>query len=140
LRVRSDISIAILRDVVLYLCKQYPHKHDLSKARLTKMVYLADWRSAIRRGRQITDIVWQFNHYGPYVDDVVRIARDDPAFEVVQDTNYYGGPKELIRVRDGTPSPSLDEDEREILDFVIGGTASKSWSDFMRLVYSTYPI
>jgi hypothetical protein len=53
--------MARLRDVVAYLCHEYPHKGELSKARLTKMVYLADWRSAIERGSQVTDIEWVFN-------------------------------------------------------------------------------
>ena len=35
--------MAKLVDVVGYLCEHYPHKAELSKARLTKMVYLADW-------------------------------------------------------------------------------------------------
>ena len=36
--------------------------------------------------------------------------------------------------------PSLNKEEREILDFVIASAASKNWTDFQRLVYSTYPI
>jgi hypothetical protein len=39
--------MAELKDIIAYYCKQYPHKAELSKARLTKMVYLADWKSAI---------------------------------------------------------------------------------------------
>jgi hypothetical protein len=132
--------MATLRDVVAYLCEQYPHKNELSKARLTKMVYLADWKSAIERGCQITDILWVFNHYGPYVDDVVDSIRDDPAFEVVRTANVYGDQKELIRLREQVKYPTLTDEDRKILDFVVERTAPKYWNDFIRLVYSTYPV
>lgn len=36
--------------------------------------------------------------------------------------------------------PSVTEEERELLDFVISTSASKNWDDFIKLVYSTYPI
>lgn len=132
--------MAELRDVVAYLVKNYPYKQELSKARLTKMVYLADWRSAITRGKQITNIVWEFNHYGPYVDDIIDVARSDPSFSVKRGRNLYGWPKEVIKASPDIRYESLTEDEKEILDFVIESTAPKYWDEFIRLVYSTYPI
>jgi hypothetical protein len=36
--------------------------------------------------------------------------------------------------------PSLTDDEKELLDYVISSSASKNWDDFIKLVYSTYPI
>lgn len=132
--------MALLRDVILYLCQHYPHKNELSKARLTKMVYLADWRSAILYGRQITDINWRFNYYGPYVDDVVNVARVDPDFNIIQDTNQFGDWKELIRVTNDAQRPILKKSEQAVLDHVIEVTAPKYWNDFIQLVYSTYPI
>ncbi len=50
--------MAALKDIIAYYCDRYPHKEELSKARLTKMVYLADWKSAIVHGKQISDIKW----------------------------------------------------------------------------------
>lgn len=132
--------MATLRDALVYLCKNYPRKSDLSKTKVTKLVYLADWLSAIRRGQQLTPIVWQFNHYGPYVEDVIDVARTDHAFEIVKEMNYFGSPKELVVVRADADHPSVSEDDRKILDHVIQSTAQKKWSDFIRLVYSTYPI
>src|SRR5436305_8144473 len=122
--------MATLRDVVAYICAHYAVKEDLSKARLAKMIYLADWRSAITRGQQITAIRWQFNYYGPYVDEVVDEARRDPAFQVVPMINRYGDPKEVVRVRDDVTYPSLKKDDQDILDFVIASVASKNWTDF----------
>lgn len=132
--------MAELSDVLVYVCLHYPHKDDLSKARLTKIVYLADWKSAIERDRQITNITWQFNHFGPYVDDVILTARTDPRFVIIQTRNYYGEPKEVVRVQDGVEEPNFDIEEKAILDFIIEKAARKTWSDFISLVYSTYPI
>jgi hypothetical protein len=129
-----------LRDVVAYLVKHYPHKSELSKARLTKIVYLADWRSAIVQGKQITNILWEFNHYGPYVDDVVDIAKNDPDFSLDRSINLFGSLKEVIKASSDISYDSLTEDEIEILDFVIRSTAPKYWNEFIKLVYSTYPI
>jgi hypothetical protein len=132
--------VASLRDVVAYLCKHYPRRDELSNARVTKMVYLADWRSAITRGKQLTGTQWVFNRYGPFVYDVLDTAKDDSAFEVISTRNMYGAPKDLLRVANNVSYPSLEEDEQNVLDFVLKGSAEKNWGDFMRLVYSTYPI
>lgn len=130
-----------LSDSIVYFCENYPHKAELSKARLTKMVYLADWRSSIVRNRQLTDLTWVFNHYGPYLDDVVDTARDTPGVVVRSTENMYGSPKVVVE-RDTRPMPtlSLSEEEEEILDEVIEQTKALYWNDFIKLVYSTYPI
>jgi hypothetical protein len=132
--------MSYMRDVIAYICKNYPHKDELSNARLTKMVYLADWRSALTRGKQLTDVDWMFNHYGPFVYDVIDAVKDDPTLEVVSTENMYGAPKDLVRVADDVSYPSLSEEEKELLDFVIEKSAEKNWDEFIRLVYSTYPI
>ncbi|MEZ5576726.1 MAG: DUF4065 domain-containing protein [Candidatus Competibacteraceae bacterium] len=56
-----------LQNIMAYFGIEYPHKFELSKARLTKMIYLADWFSSLADGKKLTDIEWLFNHYGPYV-------------------------------------------------------------------------
>jgi uncharacterized protein YwgA len=133
--------MARIRDVIAFVCSEYPHKRELSKARLTKMVYLADWRAAIVRGAQITNIEWVFHHYGPYVEDVAEAARNDPAFEIIQTANMFGGQKEVIRLKEPTVKhPSITEDDAKDLRFVIEQTAPLYWNDFIELVYSTYPV
>lgn len=132
--------MAQLRDVMAYLCARYPHKNELSKARLTKMVYLADWRAAITRNAQITSISWIYNYYGPYVDDVTDVARDDPGFEVIHTANMYGGYKEIIRYVGNEDWHSLTGSDIKVLDYVIEMTAPMYWDQFIELVYSTFPI
>lgn len=129
-----------LRDVLAYLCAHYPHPSELSNARVTKMIYLADWRSAITQGRPMTAIRWTFNHYGPYVSDVVELAQRDEAFQVLYGENLFGSTKRLIRLVEPGQPTRLSDEERAILDFVIAKTKGMYWNEFLSLVYSTYPV
>jgi len=129
-----------LRDCVAYLCAKYPYKQELSKARLTKMVYLCDWRSTLVRGTPITPIRWYFNHYGPYVSDVVEVARQDSAFRLETTTNVFGDAKQVVSVSADARWPSLTTNDIEVLEYIIKQTEMLSWNQFISLVYSTYPI
>lgn len=129
-----------LKDVVYYLLMNSPNRDDMSKAWLTKLVYLADWRSAIKFRRQITDIQWEFTHNGPFVYDVFDLARGDACFRVQNTFNAFGHHKTLISIGDKHYAPNLSQEEREILDHVIRMTCGKTFASFISLVYSTYPI
>lgn len=129
-----------LTDVITYLCERYPNKQDLSNARLTKLIYLADWRSALKRNEKLTDISWIFDQFGPFVYDVKDAAVADPAFVVEDTVNAYGAPKTLIRLAADRDYPTLSSEEQEVLDWVIDKSSEMSWNSFIRLVYSTYPI
>jgi len=129
-----------LRDVVAYICRNYPHKDELSNARVTKMVYLADWKSAIERGEQITGLTWRFDQYGPFVYKVLDTAKEDSAFEIIPTRNMYGSQKDLLKVDNDVDYPTLSAEEMRILDFVMEGSAPLNWNEFIKLVYSTYPI
>lgn len=129
-----------LSNIVAYLCHAYPHKHELSKARLTKLVYLADWYSALVDDRQITCIRWHFNHYGPYVDDVTNSISDNPDFMILNEQTMYGSTKHLIRYVGNLNINILAERTRQILDAVINNTKQLYFNDFIDYVYSTYPV
>jgi hypothetical protein len=120
-----------------YVCSTYPYEDDLSKARLTKLIYLSDWRSAVRRGRQITDIEWIYNHYGPYVHDVERLAVRSPDFVI---ESAFGTAKETIRLVGPVGPGTLKPPETDIIDSVIKQTRHMTYAEFLRHVYSTYPI
>ena len=132
--------MAELQEVMAYLCEHYPHKGELSKARLTKMIYLADWRMALTDKKQITNLSWVFNHYGPYLNAVPDEAIRNPRFDIRQDTNAYGSLKEVIRLREEPKNYKLTNEERQALDHVIEQTKPLTWQPFIKLVYSTYPI
>ena len=114
----------------------------MSKSRLTKMVYLADWKSAIDRGFPITDIQWIYDYYGPFVDEIFDLVLSDSDFNVIVSSNKYGDKKYIITLRAGI-KPSiklLDEEDINILNYVIESTRSLFYNDFIQLIYSTYPI
>lgn len=130
-----------LKEVVAYIAKYYPIKHELSNARLTKMVYLSDWHQAIIYGRQITDINWFFDNYGPFVNDVIDTAKGYPElFDCRETSNMYGSRKRLVGLRNESYEPRLTVEERESIDHIIEHTQLLTWDGFINLVYSTYPV
>ncbi|MEY2703758.1 MAG: hypothetical protein RLY43_2397 [Bacteroidota bacterium] len=130
----------ILADFVKYFLKKYPYKQELSASRLTKMMYLADWKSAIDDSSLLTNVKWHFNHYGPYVDDFIESVSDDPDVLLESVNNFYGSKKTLISMKNYEWQDHLTTRQKEIFDFVIEATKDKTYSDFIKLVYSTYPV
>lgn len=131
----------IIKQVLKYILLKYPYKGELSASRLTKMVYLTDWKFAIEFERQFTNKIWHFNHYGPYIDDFVNLAKDDEDIVVTNTTNFYGGHKQLFELRsDFNDSINLSSELKEVVDFVIKATQDKNYEEFIKLVYSTYPV
>lgn len=131
--------MAQLRDVVAYLCKRYPHKQELSKARLSKMIYLGEFRSATTKGRRLTDQTWTFSHLGPYLGEMDEFPFPDESFRVTKGTSIYGDPMEVVTVLEDVEFPSLTEEDRRILDLVVKESAAKEWEDLCSLVCSTIP-
>lgn len=133
--------MAKLVDVMVYLCRVYPKKSDLSNARLTKLIYLADWRSALVNGRQVTNIRWVFDQFGPFVFNVKDTAAAHLEIFVIEETEtVLGSPKTLIGLKDEYYEYDLDPEEQEALDWVVDKSRQMPWNRFIRLVYSTYPI
>jgi uncharacterized protein YwgA len=133
--------MSIISEIAAYFCENYPHKSELSKARLTKLVYLADWEAAKRDGEQLTNIKWYFNNFGPYVDDVIDEVIKDRRFEVINSTNFYGDNKTTIGLSQlAKPKAGLSASQAEILDKVISDTRSMYWNDFINHVYLTEPV
>jgi uncharacterized phage-associated protein len=130
-----------LLDVMVYILKNYPHKSELSNARLTKLVYLADWKFALKHKKQITNIRWKFDNFGPFVWDIYNEAKFNPnIFEVEEIQNYFGAKKKLIKLTAENPEINVSADEKDMLDFVINSTKQYNWNRFIQLVYSTFPI
>lgn len=130
-----------IKDVTAYVCAKYPHKGELSKARVTKLVYLADWKSAQQCNNQLTKIEWYFHNYGPYVDAVVNSASKDSRFTIMSTSTIYGDSKTLFVVKDGAEfEKGLTQAERNIIDSVINETKNLYWDSFIKHVYDTYPI
>jgi hypothetical protein len=133
--------MARIKDVTAYICAMYPIKHELSKTRVTKLVYLADWKSAQRTEKQLTKIKWYFHNFGPYVDAVIDSAKKDRRFEITSTSNLYGDPKILFSIREGEDyKRGLSLSDMELIDEVIGETSKLYWDSFIKHVYDTFPI
>ena len=132
---------SVILNVIKYILSAYPHKNELSASRLTKMLYLTDWKNAIEHDAQLSKTVWHFNHYGPYVDDFIEIARKDKDIKVTYTTTMFGGNKQLFELSNKEAQIiHLENELKEIVDFVINKTKDKNYDDFIKLVYSTYPV
>jgi len=129
-----------LKDITVYLIAG-TEKRELSNARVTKMVYLADWRNVILEGRQITTIEWYFDTYGPFVWDVNKIAEAHPDLFVTKIVAGVNGVKHRdIALRSSAYVAEVSDNTKTVLDHVLEATKSLKWDKFVKLVYSTYPI
>lgn len=129
--------------IIAYFCRHYPYTNELSNSRLTKLVYLADWFNCLLTNRQMTKITWLFNHYGPYVNDILEEVNKSDLLEVIMDFNFYGSPKYVIKLIDGcyvSFEEGITNDDKKILDFVISKTKTMHYNSFIDYVYSTYPV
>jgi len=128
-------------NILKYILQEYPHKSELSASRVTKIIYLSDWKSSIDNEIQLTDSKWYFNHYGPYVEDFIDIAKNDSDIEIINEKTIFGGRKRLLKLSKSYKGKvQLDERDKSLVNFVINATKSKNYEDFIKLVYSTYPV
>lgn len=127
-------------DIVAYFIKN--SKTQLSKGRLNKLVYLADWKYSLDYGKQISNINWKFNHYGPYVDDIENSISNDSLhrFEIQENITYFGNLKYIIKIKQDLKFSDPNSQEKKVLDIIIKLTDTLNWTDFINLIYSTYPI
>ncbi|MGQ4002898.1 Panacea domain-containing protein [Francisellaceae bacterium CB299] len=131
-----------IADLVGNILEKYPNKQQLSKARLNKIIYLIDWKYMLEYGKQLTDIEWIYNHYGPYVSDIENEIDKDPRLGITKTHNIYGNEKNIVMISEENPVTfeKPNNDEEEIINFIIDKTKKFYWNEFIQLVYSTYPI
>lgn len=129
-----------LINLIIYIFRSYPKVEELSKPRLVKLIYLIDWKHTITNGKQATSILWYFNHYGPYVDTVIDLIKNNPEiFQVETRLNAYGGVSDKIKLI-SKQEIQIEETIKKSCDFIILNTSQMNWTEFINLVYSTYPI
>lgn len=130
-----------LDDIVGYIFQQYPHKQELSKGRITKLIFLSDWLMCVTMQRQISQINWYINKFGPYTEDIDRLLQSNPLFILKETDNYYGGNKKAFFLKDaGEFHDHLPEADRQIILSVIHKTQELSWDKFRKVIYNTYPL
>lgn len=134
--------MAQLKNVMAWILKNYPHEHEMSNARLTKMVYLCDWHHTVYSNSRMTDIRWYFDNHGPFVWDIKDEVSERPKwFRMINTVNMYGSRKSLIQlVKNDYDGSDLIDSEKNTVKSIIERTKSLYWDDFITYVYSTYPI
>ena len=132
-----------LKDVMIYILKCYPKRlaDEMSNARLTKMVYLSDWKNTLASGKQITPVKWYFDNYGPFVNDIENTAKEDSAtFLIAIGSNMYGQPKKTFGLKNDEATVNLTESEKSSISSIVDETQKLYWKEFIKLVYSTHPV
>ena len=129
-----------LLDAMCYVCANYSCKDDLSKSRLIKIIYLADWKFAINYKCQITDAHWMFDQNGPSVYCIEELFEKNTSFEIIHIKNNFNDTKDIVKLKNVEIYNKLTNDEIAVLDSIINMTARMNWEQFVRVVYSTYPI
>ncbi len=129
-----------LRAIMAYFCSNHSPQSELSKARLTKLVYLADWYSALVDNEKMTDIDWVFNHHGPNMDDATELTHLENDFSVMIQKTIYGADKYIISYSGHAVDQHFSENELNILDTIIRKTQSLYFNELVDFVYSTYPV
>lgn len=131
----------VILNIIKYILKKYPNKSDLSASRLTKLLYLADWKNSIEYETQITNANWHFHHYGPYVDNFIDMAKNDNDIIVRNEITMFGGRKQQFELSNNHSGDiDISQQNKSIIDFVINATKDKNYEEFIKLVYSTFPI
>ena len=129
-----------LEKLTRYILLKYPNLVELSKPRLVKLIYLIDWKYAIENGVQYTDIDWIYNHYGPYVNDVINLMKEKrEIFNVNSYRNSYGTITDKFSLKNDAEI-ELQDDVKSIADKFINYTHSMPWTEFINTVYSSYPM
>jgi hypothetical protein len=135
--------MATIKDLLINVFDNLESNKSISKTRLTKLVYLCDWKHAIEYGEQITKISWVFDNYGPFVWDVMNSVENNPQIFNVKEVknSKFGSESTLISLNQDAHDPArLDSNEKRIVEFVVKSTVDLIWGDFIKLVYSTYPV
>ena len=119
-----------LREIIAYILRFYVNKEELSKYRLTKLVYLCDWCYAVSRGKQITNIHWFFDNYGPFVWDVIDIAKQEN--QLLLDINEHTNSDVIVMFK--------DESKDEFLNVVktqrLGEIVSQDDTEYQKIIQS----
>lgn len=115
--------VASITDVFSYFLSRARTK--LTSQRLLGLAYLADWKSCLERGRQITSVTWAFLG-GPTPFETPKLPHEH--------WNLTSSGAML-----GEDWPSLTKDDIAILNRVINETSDLFPGQFTKVIHSTHP-
>ena len=130
-----------LKNTILYIIKHYPYEDNLTQTRLIALLYLIDWKNMLQYKKQLTNISWYFDHYGPYSSDIMTEVNNHNDLYVELTKSNFGTEKYLIKSKkDNLKITDLTKEDTEIIDKIINDTKLLTWNELMTYVYNTKPI
>lgn len=127
----------MLKDIIYYILLKH---WKLPNARLTKLVFLSDWKSSLDKWIQISNIQWYFDFYWPFVKDIENeIWLNLDIFKIEEEYNWNWNKKKIFSIKPWY-IPKLNEDQKKIINFVIEITKKLDFNNFIKFIYSIYPI
>lgn len=127
-------------NILDYLYFKYPNSNQLSISRVMKLLYLIEWRYAITRFKKMTDIDWLQTEYGPFYKGLRNIFNESSNYEVTLKLDDSGKEQTVIIFLNKKNNFNLDDEVKEVVDFVINHCKEYSWRELNNLVNSTYGV
>ena len=136
--------MATLKDLVALVISEYPKPEDLTRARLEKLIYLADVEWAWRYGDKLTDIDWIYNDYGPFVhacDPPTGELEGEGSVKIHYDQTVFGNDKRWHQwIGSEKEVGGVTPEEINVIRSVIKETWRFQFGRFVEYVYSTPPM
>jgi len=130
-----------LLETILYVFEKYPKKDELSSARLVLLIFLIDWKFAIENGKQFTEAKWTYEQFGPFSKDIFAlIKKRNEIFKIDIPKNSDGRATERLSVKSNSIIEVKNFEAKSAADFILANTYAMTWSEFIQLIYSSYPI
>lgn len=118
--ISNDLSITIQVLHYLMINLKQPIYSDLTK--ISKILYLCDWKFTITYNEKLLDIDWKHSNFG-----------------LITNNFNFSLAIELLSSKLNQES-KLPNHFKSILDFVLEKVERLKYTDFVTLVYSTYPM
>lgn len=135
----KNFSYSLL-DIIYYIVFNYKWKYSLSNARLTKLIFILDWNYSLEKWKQATNIKWYFDTYWPYVQDIINLidSKNDIFYKWYR--IFFKWYWTEIKIKKELNNFKLPIELKKSIDFVLEKTEKLEFNDFIKFVYSLYPI
>ena len=127
----SDIACFILEN---------SGKMPVSRSRLIKTIYLADWRAAIVQGSQITNADWVLSECGPYSPEIRQELTDNTTNFEIEACEIHDRMMNVVKLKKLTGLRSFGQKDEVVTSFLRKKALRLDWGHFNQLVNSTFPV
>lgn len=133
--------MSVAQDILVYLVAHA--SRPFKRTDLVKLVYLVDWEHLTLYGRQVTDIEWVRDYYGPYAHSIagdLHQLQSREQIAVIETVNGYGGTMYLHKPTPKTRVPELPYQLEVVCDSILGSYGKLSLDKLKNAAYSTPPM